>query len=58
MRKQHPVAMAMVTGAAAAAVVGTASYMMTSSKKKTTTRMKKNAGKGLRAVGTMMEHAS
>ena len=58
MHKQHPVAMAMVTGAAAAAVVGTASYMVTSSKKKTTTMMKKNAGKALRAVGTMIENAS
>lgn len=49
-----------VTGLAAGAVVGTAAYMMTagSSKKKSGTSMKRNAGKALKAVGTVIENVS
>ncbi len=48
-------------GLVAGAVVGTAAYMMStgSAKKKTQSRsMKKNAGKALKAVGTVIENVS
>lgn len=51
-----------VTGLAAGAVVGTAAYMMTAgskpSKKKSGAAMKRNAGKALKAVGTVIENVS
>lgn len=47
-----------VKGIAAGAVVGTAAYMMSSNKKKTGSKMKKNASKAMKAVGTVMENVS
>lgn len=50
-----------VKGLAAGAVVGTATYMMTAGtgKKKMQGRnVKKNAGKALKAVGTVIENVS
>lgn len=47
-----------VKGLAAGAVVGTATYMMTSGKKKSNGSLKKNAGKALKAVGTVIENVS
>lgn len=55
---KKPAMSSVVTGLAAGAVVGTAAYMMTSGKKKTSTNMKKNAGKALKAVGTVIENVS
>lgn len=47
-----------VKGLAAGAVVGTAAYMMTSSKKKNGAKMKKNASRAMKAVGTVIENVS
>lgn len=47
-----------VKGLAAGAVVGTATYMMTSHKKSSGTKMKKNASKAMKAVGTVIENVS
>ena len=47
-----------VKGLAAGAVVGTATYMMTSKKKRMATSMKKNAGKALKAMGSVIENVS
>lgn len=50
-----------VKGIAAGAVVGTATYMMTSGtgkKKVANHALKKNAGKALKAVGTVIENVS
>ena len=50
-----------VKGIAAGAVVGTATYMMTSGagkKKANSHALKKNAGKALEAVGTVIENVS
>ncbi len=55
--KQQAVS-SMVKGLAAGAVVGTAAYMMSAGKKKTSKTLKKNAGKALKAVGSVIENAS
>lgn len=47
-----------VKGLAAGAVVGTATYMMASKKKHTAATVKKNAGKALKAVGSVIENVS
>lgn len=47
-----------VKGLAAGAVIGTATYMMTTGKKKSSSHMKRNAGKALKAVGTVIENVS
>ena len=47
-----------VKGLTAGAVIGTATYMMTANKKKTSNTVKKNAGKALKAVGTVIENVS
>ncbi|MEG0693508.1 MAG: hypothetical protein RR444_10575 [Oscillospiraceae bacterium] len=47
-----------VKGLAAGAVIGTATYMMTTGKKKNNHNVKKNAGKALKAVGTVIENVS
>lgn len=48
-----------VKGLAAGAVVGTATYMMTSGgKKKSANNLKRNAGKALKAVGSVIENVS
>lgn len=49
---------AVMKGLATGAVIGTATYMMTQSKKRTSNMMKKNAGKALKAVGTVIENVS
>lgn len=50
----------MVTSIATAALVGTAAYMISNntSSKKTVNSLKKNTGKALKTVGTIMENAS
>lgn len=48
-----------VKGIAAGAVVGTATYMMVSnSKRRTANSLKKNAGKAIKAVGSVVENIS
>ncbi len=47
-----------VKGLAAGAVVGTATYMMTSSRRTNGSRMKKNASRAMKAVGTVIENVS
>lgn len=49
---------AVVKGVAAGAVIGTAAYMMSQGKKKTSATVKRNAGKALKAVGTVIENVS
>lgn len=47
-----------VKGLAAGAAIGTATYMVSQTKKKTANTVKKNAGKALKAVGTVIENVS
>lgn len=56
--KQKSVVSSMAKGIAAGAVVGAASYMMTSNKKRNKTMVKRNAGKAIKAVGTVIENVS
>lgn len=56
---KHSAMGSIVTGLAAGAVVGTASYMMSNTgKKKTANNLKRNAGKALKAVGSVIENVS
>lgn len=49
----------MVKGIAVGAVVGTATYMMTSNtKRRTANHLKKNTGKAIKAVGSVIENIS
>lgn len=57
--KSHNTMSSVVKGLAAGAIVGTATYMMTSgSKKKAAQGLKKNAGKAVKAVGSVIENVS
>ncbi len=58
--KQHSAASSVAKGLVAGAVVGAASYMMsTAGKKKMINHaMKKNAGKALKAVGSVIDNVS
>lgn len=56
--KQKSYMSSVVKGIAAGAVVGTATYMMSTAKKNTGSKMKKNATKAMKAVGTVIENVS
>lgn len=58
MKQNNHAMSSVVKGLAAGAIVGTAAYMMTNSKKKTGNKMKRNAGKAMRAVGSVIENVS
>lgn len=56
--KQKSTMTSVVKGLAAGAVVGTAAYMMSSSKKNSGAKMKKNASRAVKAVGTVIENVA
>lgn len=58
--KQHQAASSVVKGLAAGAVVGAASYMMSTAGKKKLLghAVKKNTGKALKAVGSVLDNVS